>query len=90
MGLFLFRDTECWLLSWEWEVIIPTVLSRLPAALELLEFPLRDRHTLEEAPELFVHLLCNLAPTWKDNCVSLCYLSYALSCRKTKNWLSQK
>lgn len=48
-----------------------------------------QRYALEEVPELFVYLFCNLAPVWKDNCVALCSLDYALFCRKTKAQLSQ-
>jgi len=40
-------------------------------------------------PELCIYLFYNLAPIWKDNCVSLCYLDYALFCRKTEAQLSE-
>lgn len=48
-----------------------------------------QRYALEEVPVLFSYLFYNLAPIWKDNCVTLCSLDNALFCRKTKAQLSQ-
>lgn len=35
-----------------------------------------QKYALEEVPELFQYLFYNLAPIWKDYCVSLCSVDY--------------
>lgn len=37
-------------------------------------------YALEEVPELFLYLFYNLAPVWRDYCVSLCSLDYGGGC----------